>query len=92
MSAPTVPVKAQRPDPYSNFKFQVVIDAQPVAGFRKMTALQKNTEVVICRTGGDPTSHERKLAGRSKYEPSALEQGLTDDSVFEAWVQILSIT
>ena len=90
MSAPTIPVKAQRPDPYSNIKFQVLIDAQRVAGFRKMTASKKNTEVVICRTCGDPTSHERKLPGRSKYQPSTLEQGLTDDSVFEAWANLVN--
>ena len=82
MPVPTFPVKAHRHDPYRTFKFQVLIESQPVAGLRKMTALTKTTEVATWRTGGDP-SDERKLPDGSKYEPITLEQGLTHDPVFD---------
>lgn len=89
MPAPTFPANAHRHDPYRTFKFQVLIDAQPVAGLRKMTALKKTTEVATWRTGGDP-SHERKLPGGTKFEPITLEQGLTHDPVFEKWANLVN--
>ncbi len=84
MAAPLFPVNAHRHDPYRTFKFQVLIDGQPVAGLRKMGALKKSTEAVDWRTGGDPT-HVRKLPGGTKFEAISLEQGLTHDPVFEKW-------
>ena len=89
MPAPTFPVNAHRHDPYRTFKFQVLVDGQPVAGLRKMTALKKTTEVATWRTGGDP-SHERKLPGGTKYEAISLEQGLTHDPIFENWANLVN--
>ncbi len=89
MPAPTFPVNAHRHDPYRTFKFQILVDGQPVAGIRKMTVLKKTTEVATRRTGGDP-SHERKLPGGTKYEPITLEQGLTHDPVFEKWANLVN--
>ena len=84
MPAPIFPANTHRHDPYRTFKFQVLIDGQPVVGLQKMGSLKKSTEVATWRTGGDP-SHERKLPGTTKYEPVSLEQGLTHDTVFEKW-------
>ena len=89
MTAPLFPANAHRHDPYRTFKFQVVIDGQPVAGLKKMTALKKTTEAVDWRTGGDPT-HVRKLPGGTKYEAITLEQGLTHDPVFEKWANLVN--
>jgi len=89
MAAPQFPVNAHRHDPYRTFKFQVLIDGQPVAGLKKMTALKKTTEAVDWRTGGDPT-HVRKLPGGTKYEAITLEQGLTHDPVFEQWANLVN--
>ena len=89
MAAPLFPANAHRHDPYRNFKFQVLIDGQPVAGLKKVSALIKRTEVVEWRTGGDPT-HTRKIPGRTFYEPITLEQGLTHDPVFEQWANLVN--
>ena len=89
MAAPMFPANAHRHDPYRTFKFQVLIDGQPVAGLRKMGALKKTTEAVDWRTGGDPT-HVRKLPGGTKYEAITLEQGLTHDPVFEQWANLVN--
>lgn len=89
MAAPMFPANVHRHDPYRTFKFQVLIDGQPVAGLRKMGALKKTTEAVDWRTGGDPT-HVRKLPGGTKYEAITLEQGLTHDPVFEAWANLVN--
>ena len=89
MAAPPFSANAHRHDPYRTFKFQVLIDAQPVAGLRKMGALKKSTEAVDWRTGGDPT-HVRKLPGGTSYEAITLEQGLTHDPVFENWANLVN--
>jgi phage tail-like protein len=89
MAAPLFPVNAHRHDPYRTFKFQVLIDGQPVAGLSKMGALKKTTEQVKWRTAGDP-SHERILPGGTSYEAVTLEQGLTHDPVFEQWANLVN--
>lgn len=89
MAAPMFTVNAYRHDPYRTFKFQVLIDGQPVAGLRKMSELKKTTEAIGWRVAGDPT-HERRLPGATKYEAITLEQGLTHDPVFEKWANLVN--
>ncbi len=89
MAAPLFPVNAHRYDPYRTFMFQVVIDGQPVAGVKKMSALKKTTEAVKWRSAGDP-AHERVMPGGTSYEPVTLEQGLTHDPVFENWANLVN--
>lgn len=81
---PQFAVNAHRIDPYSNFKFRVIWENEPVAGLSKMTALKRTTEVVEWREAGGP-SIIRKLAGRTKFEPITLEAGLTHDRKFVNW-------
>ncbi len=89
MAAPIFAVNAHRFDPYRTFKFQVVIDGQVVAGLKKMSALKKKTEPVKWRASNDP-SHERVMPGGTSYEPVTLEQGLTHDTVFEKWANLVN--
>ncbi len=89
MAAPTFPANAHRFDPYRTFKFQCIIDGQPVAGLQKMGALKKTTEQVKWRSAGDP-SHQRIMPGGTSYEAVTLEQGLTHDPVFENWANLVN--
>lgn len=72
--------------PYRNFKFRVFFEgkSEPVALVSKMSALKRTTEVVEWRQGGESNTL-RKLAGKTKYEPLTLEQGLSLDTDFEDW-------
>src|SRR5689334_6847481 len=54
-----------------------------------MGALKRKTETIKWRTAGDP-SRERLLPGGTSYEPIVLEQGLTQDPVFEAWANLVN--
>lgn len=80
----TVNANPQRFDPYKNFKFRVKWDGRYVAGVSKVSALQRTTEVVEYREGGDPSS-SRKSPGQTKYEAITLERGVTHDEEFEKW-------
>ncbi|MEF8787739.1 MAG: phage tail protein [Planctomycetota bacterium] len=77
-------VNPQRFDPYKNFKFRVKWDGRYVAGVSKVGALNRSTEVVEHREGGDPSS-ARKSPGQTSYEPITLERGVTHDTEFERW-------
>jgi phage tail-like protein len=89
MPAPTFPVNAHEYDPYRTFKFQVLIDGQPVAALKKMTALKRKTEPVKWRSAGDPST-ERIVPGGTTFEPVTLEQGLTHDVGFEQWANLVN--
>ena len=77
-------VNASRFDPYKNFKFRVKWDGRYVAGLSKAGALNRKTEVVSHREGGDPSS-SRKSPGRTEYDAVMLERGITHDVEFEQW-------
>ena len=77
-------VNPQRFDPYKNFKFRVKWDGKYVAGVSKVGMLNRTTEVVKHREGGDPSS-SRKSPGRTEYDAITLERGVTHDLEFEKW-------
>ena len=77
-------VNTERFDPYKNFKFRVKWDGRYVAGVSKVGALKRTTEAVEHREGGDPST-VRKSPGQTKFEPIALERGVTHDPEFERW-------
>lgn len=78
-----------RYDPYRNFRFKVVIDGQPVAGLSKMGSLKRSTEVVEWREAGENIT-SRKLPGKTKFEPVSLEAGITYDTTFEDWANLVN--
>ncbi len=82
-------VNAQRFDPYRNFKFRIKWDGQYVAGLSKCSALKKTTEMVEWREGGDPSS-THKLPGKTKYDAITLTAGVTHDTAFESWANLVN--
>jgi phage tail-like protein len=86
---PKFSVNTHRFDPYRNFKFKIKWDGQYVAGLSKCSALKKTTEVTDWREGGD-ASASRKLPGKTSYEAITLEAGVTHDTTFEAWANLVN--
>src|ERR1700753_3893197 len=82
------PANPTRLDPYKNFKFRLKWDGQYVAAVSKVSGLKRTTEVIEHREGGDPST-SRKSAGLSNFEPITLERGLTQDSAFEDWANLV---
>ena len=82
-------VNTHRFDPYRNFKFKIKWDNQYVAGLNKCSALKKSTEMVEWREGGDPST-SRKLPGKTSYEAITLEAGVTHDTAFEEWANLVN--
>lgn len=81
-------VNAARVDPYKNYKFRVKWDGKYVAGISRVSALSRTTDVVEHREGGDPST-QHKSPGLTKYEPITLERGVTHDTAFEDWANLV---
>jgi phage tail-like protein len=76
-------------DPYRTFRFKVKWDGQYVAGLSKMGALKRTTEMVEFREAGENIT-SRKLPGKSSYQAVTLEAGLTYDTSFEDWANLVN--
>jgi phage tail-like protein len=76
-------------DPYRTFRFRVKWDGQYVAGLTKMGALKRSTEMVEFYEAGENIT-SRKLPGKTKYEAVSLEAGVTYDTSFSDWANLVN--
>jgi phage tail-like protein len=76
-------------DPYRNFRFKVKWDGQYVAGLNKMGALRRTTEVVEFREAGENLT-PRKMPGKTSFADVTLEAGITYDTSFEDWANLVN--
>jgi phage tail-like protein len=81
-------INPQRFDPYKNFKFRLKWDGKYVAAVSRISGLKRTTEVVEHREGGDPST-SRKSTGRTQFDAITLERGLTQDTDFEDWANLV---
>lgn len=86
---PKFTVNSNRFDPYHNFKFKIRWDGQYVAGLSKCSALKKTTEATPWYEAGDQ-SVPRKLPGKTTYDPITLSAGVTHDTTFETWANLIN--
>jgi phage tail-like protein len=76
-------------DPYRTFRFKVKWDGQYVAGLSKMGSLKRSTEMTEWREAGENIT-SRKLPGKTSYQPVTLEAGITYDTAFEDWANLVN--
>src|SRR5215211_476481 len=81
--------QTNRFDPYRTFRFRVKWDNQYVAGLSKMGALKRSTEMVEFYEAGENIT-SRKLPGKTKYEGITMEAGITYDTAFEDWANLVN--
>lgn len=86
---PRMNPSTNRFDPYRTFRFKVKWDGLYVAGLSKMTGLKRSTEMLEWREAGENIT-SRKLPGKTKYEPVTLEAGVTYDTAFEDWANLVN--
>lgn len=86
---PRVTPNVGRFDPFRTFRFKVKWDGQYVAGLTKMGGLKRSTEMVEFREAGENIT-SRKLPGKTSYTAVTLEAGLTYDTAFEDWANLVN--
>jgi phage tail-like protein len=86
---PRLSPSTNRFDPYRNFRFKVKWDNLYVAGLSKMGSLKRSTEMVEWREAGENIL-SRKLPGKTKFEGVTLEAGVTYDTTFQDWADLVN--
>lgn len=76
-------------DPYRTFRFRVKWDGQYVAGLTKMGGLKRTTEMVEFHEAGVNIT-SRKLPGKTSFQAVTLEAGVTYDTSFEDWANLVN--
>jgi phage tail-like protein len=82
------PVNPTRLDPYKNFKFRVKWDNRYIAGISFVGPLRRASDVIEHREGGNPSAFH-KSPGLTRYDPITLERGLTQDTAFQDWANLV---
>ncbi len=67
-----------------NINFCVRWDGKIIPGITKISGLQRKTEIVENRSGGDP-SMMRRSPGKTEYKPIVMKRSLSSDKEFENW-------
>ncbi|HYH84240.1 MAG TPA: phage tail protein [Pyrinomonadaceae bacterium] len=83
-----MPKTGDRQDPFLAFRFEVTLEAMPVAGFSDCTGLQLETEVQDYNEGGLNT-HVLKFPTRTKQTNIVLKRGIVDRAMWD-WYWLLT--
>ena len=75
---------------YAAYAFRIRFGGRPVAGFSRVSALQRTSTVLSFRDGTDP-QHERKAPGQTSFAPVTFEAGLSCDAEFDRWAGLLEV-
>ena len=86
---PRLSVPSRRFDPLRSFRFKVKWDNLYVAGLTKMGAIKRTTEIVEFREAGENIV-PRKLPGKTSFADVTLEAGITYDTAFEDWANLVN--
>jgi phage tail-like protein len=70
------------------YNFLVKWDGKYVAAVTHVSGLTRGTQVVSSHAGGEPQS-ALKIPGQADYEPVRLERGITTDTAFEDWANMM---
>jgi phage tail-like protein len=79
-----------RRDPLKGYSFLVEIDGVASAGFKSVSGLAAEAEVIEYRQLGDPPSSTYKLPGRVRYPNVVMRRGLTVSRDLWDWWQTVA--
>lgn len=75
-----------RKDPFANFKFEVESGGFPAAGFKSISGIEADVEVIEYREGGDNETM-RKQAGQTTFSDITLERGFSNNEDLINWLK-----
>ena len=81
------PLNLPASEPSKNHTFRVKWDGRTIPGISKVLGLTRITEVLENKDGDNPV--HRKSAGSTRFEVITLERGLSDDTSFEDWANLI---
>jgi phage tail-like protein len=84
-----------RDDPYTGFNFLVSLGGDssgPVAGFSRMSGLDREVELLTYRAGNDRTSSPRLIPGLAVNPTVTFQRGLIGSLDLQEWVSAVTDT
>ena len=86
---PRMSPSTNRFDPFRTFDFKLKWDGQYVAGLSKISGLRRTTQVTEWREAGENIT-PKKMPGLSSVGNVTLEAGITYDTAFEDWANLVN--
>jgi len=75
----------ERRDPYAGFNFRMEIDGIEVAGFKEISGLEMETEVIEYAEGDDVNTKIKKIPGRTKFAEVTCKRGIVEGVELWEW-------
>jgi phage tail-like protein len=82
------PLPTEVTNPFLTYNFLIKWDGKAVGAVTTVSGLTRRTAVVSFHAGGQPQS-ALKIPGQTDYEPVRLQRGITTDTAFEDWANLM---
>ena len=89
MAVPRFSGATQQHDVFRGFNFRISLDNVEVAACNKCSGLTAAIEVCHFRAGNSQSTADELTPGRVTFEPITLEAGITTDTAFKDWANML---
>jgi len=75
----------ERRDPYAGFNFRMEIDGIEVAGFKEISGLEMETQVIEYAEGDDVNTKMKMIPGRTKFSEVTCKRGIVEGIEMWEW-------
>lgn len=75
----------ERRDPYAGFNFRMEIDGIEVAGFKEISGLEMETQVIEYAEGDDINTKMKLIPGRTKFGEVTCKRGVVEGVELWEW-------
>jgi phage tail-like protein len=80
----------ERRDPYAGFNFRMEIDGIEVAGFKEISGLEMDTQVIEYAEGEDENSWIKLIPGRTKFGECTFKRGIAEGNDLWEWCETIN--
>jgi len=80
----------ERRDPYAGFNFRMEIDGIEVAGFKEISGLEMDTQVIEYAEGDDANSWIKFIPGRTKFGELTCKRGIVEGNELWEWCETIN--
>jgi phage tail-like protein len=79
-----------RRDPYAGFNFRMEIDGVEVAGFKEISGLEMNTQVIEYAEGDEDNAWIHKIPGRTNFSNIVCKRGIVEGTDLWEWCDTIN--
>lgn len=80
----------ERRDPYAGFNFRMEIDGIEVAGFKEISGLEMETQVIEYQEGDEDNAWTKKIPGRTNFSDVTFKRGIVEGTELWEWCETIN--